>query len=92
MKIRKIALGTVAGAGLFLAGFTVAQHPAQNVAPNRHPNLAQAQNLIAQAYNKLIAAQQYNEWDMSGHAAKAKEYLDRAGQEIKAAAEASNRH
>ncbi len=57
----------------------------------RHPNLAQAQNLIVDAIAKVTAAQRANEFDMGGHAAKAKALLDQAYAEVKRAAEASNR-
>ena len=36
-------------------------------APKR-PNIAEAQKLTAQAYDKVIAAQRANEWDTAGHA------------------------
>lgn len=91
MKVRSIVFGAIISAGLVAGGFTLAQ-PAQNVNPGRHPNLAAAQRLTAQAYDKVIAAQQANEWDMQGHAAKAKQLLDEANNELKAAAEAANRH
>ena len=64
--------------------------PAQNVSSKRHPNLAAAQKLSANAYQKVLAAQQANEWDLDGHAQKAKDLLDQANQELKQAAEASN--
>ncbi len=64
--------------------------PAQNVSPARHPNLAAAQRLSAQAYQKVTAAQKANEWDLGGHAQKAKDLLDQANQELKLAAETSN--
>jgi hypothetical protein len=60
------------------------------VSATRHPNLAAAQKFSQQAYNKLVAAQQANEWDMQGHAQKAKELLDQVNVEIKLAAEAAN--
>jgi hypothetical protein len=60
--------------------------------PGRHPNLAAAQRLTEQAYNKVSAAQVANEFDMDGHAQKAKDLLDQANRELKAAAEAANRH
>ena len=66
--------------------------PARNVSANRHPNLAAAQRLADQAFAKISAAQQANEWDMGGHAAKAKELLDQANRELKAAAEAANKN
>ncbi|HEY6968142.1 MAG TPA: hypothetical protein VJA94_02975 [Candidatus Angelobacter sp.] len=64
--------------------------PVQNVSPKKHPNLAAAQRLTAQAFQKVTAAQQANEWDMEGHAAKAKDLLDQANNELKQAAEAAN--
>jgi len=64
---------------------------AQKVSAARHPNLAAAQRMIEQANEKLSAAQQANEFDMKGHAAKAKHLLEEAFGEIKQAAEAANR-
>ncbi len=89
MKIR-----TIIGASILLAGgIAVAQHPpVENVGPRRHPNLAAAQRLCEQAFNRIGDAQQANEWDMAGHAAKAKELLDQANRELKLAAEAANRN
>ena len=65
--------------------------PVQNISPRKHPNLAAAQRLAAQAFQKITAAQQANEWDMQGHAQKAKNLLDEANNELKLAAEAANR-
>jgi hypothetical protein len=76
-----------------LSGVSVAQKkPVQNVSAKRHPNLAAAQKLTDQAFNKITAAQQANEWDMDGHAQKAKELLDQANNELKKAAEAANKN
>ena len=77
---------------LVFSGLLYAQPPARNVNPNRHPNLAAAQRLSEQAYNKIIAAQQANEWDMQGHAQKAKDLLDQANKELKMAAQAANKN
>ena len=74
-----------------LAATALAQKPIENVSPKKHPNLAAAQRLVDQAFNKITAAQQANEWDMAGHAAKAKQLLDQANAELKQAAEAANR-
>jgi hypothetical protein len=90
MKTRVI--GVLVGCLLFVAGMAVAQKPAQNVNPGRHPNIAAAQRLTAQAFQKISAAQQANEWDMAGHAAKAKQLLDEANNELRAAATAANRN
>jgi hypothetical protein len=40
----------------------------------------------------VVDAQQANEWDMQGHAQKAKELLDQANNELKMAAQAANRN
>jgi hypothetical protein len=80
-----------AGALLLIAGFAVAQ-PKQNINAGRHPNLAAAQRFSQQAYEKVVAAQQANEWDLGGHAKRAKELLDQVNNELKQAAETANRH
>jgi len=41
---------------------------------------------------KIIAAQQANEWDMEGHAQKAKDLLDQVNQQLKLAAEWANKN
>jgi hypothetical protein len=56
----------------------------------RHPNLAAAQRLAKRAFEKIVAAQEANEFDLGGHAAKAKDLLDQANAELKAAAETAN--
>jgi len=66
--------------------------PADNIGNQKHPNLAAAQRLSTQAYEKISQAQQANEWDMGGHAAKAKDLLDQVNRELKEAAEAANHH
>ncbi len=76
---------------LCVGGVAVAQRPKQNVSPGRHPNLAAAQRLSEQAWQRVLDAQKANEWDLAGHAQKAKELLDQVNNELKLAAEASNR-
>ena len=88
----KNLLKLLLGAALFYGGMAIAQKPVQNVNPNRHPNLAAAQRFSEQAYQKIIAAQEANEWDMNGHAQKAKELLEQANQQLKLAAEAANKN
>jgi hypothetical protein len=75
-----------------LVSVAVAAPPADNVSGKRHPNLAAAQRLSTQAYEKITAAQQANEFDMDGHAAKAKDLLDQVNRELKQAAEAANKN
>jgi hypothetical protein len=89
MKTRLFA--TFTACLLFVAGIAIAQRPKDNVSPGRHPNLAAAQRLSQQAFQKITAAQEANEWDMQGHAQKAKELLDQVNRELKQAAEAANR-
>ena len=91
MKTRNVVLGSVLSLGLVAGGVIIAQGPQENVG-RRHPNLMAAQRLVGQAYDKLVAAQGANEWDMNGHAARAKDLLDQANHEIKEAAEAANHH
>jgi hypothetical protein len=43
------------------------------------------------AYDKIIEAQKANEWDMAGHAQKAKDLLDQVNSELKLAAQAANK-
>jgi len=86
MNLRKTVLSGVIGVGLFAGGVITAQQ----INGNRHPNLAAAQRMCEQAFNRVSAAQQANEWDMDGHAAKAKDLLDQANHELKEAARAAN--
>jgi hypothetical protein len=88
MNLRKIVLGSALGFGLVAAGFAAGQ----DVSWRRHPNLAAAQKLIDQAYARINDAQGANEWDMDGHAAKAKDHLEQANREIKMAAMSANHH
>ena len=76
---------------LLLGGLALAQRPKDNVSARRHPNIAAAQRLVTQAWEKVGAAQRANEFDMQGHAQNAKDLLDQANNELKLAAEAANR-
>lgn len=87
---RNLWIGIVLSLALLCTGFVFAQKPVKNVSPKKHPNLAAAQKLSAQAYDKVIAAQKANEWDLGGHAQKAKDLLEQVNQELKQAAETSN--
>jgi len=65
--------------------------PKRNVSAVRHPNLAAAQRFLDQAFVRITDAQKANEFDLGGHAAKAKELIDQANRELKLAAEVANR-
>ena len=90
MKTRIVT--AVLGALLLVGGIAVAQKPKDNIDPARHPNLAAAQQLSTQAWEKIIAAQKANEWDMAGHAQKAKELLDQVNAQLRMAATAANQN
>ena len=83
MKNFKFVTGMVLGAALAVGGMLVAQE--------RHPNLAAARQLIDQAIGRFSLAQQYNEYDMGGHAARAKDLLMQAKGEIRAADRTADR-
>lgn len=91
MTIRRVVLGTAISGALLCGGILVAQKPPRDVSAHRHPNLAAAQRFLDQAYEKIKAAQEANEFDLGGHAAKAKELIEQADKEIKEAAEAANK-
>ena len=80
--VAAVSLLLLTGTAVFAQGRVSAQ---------KHPNLAAAQRDIDAAIAKVTAAQQANEWDMGGHAKKAKELLAEASAEIKEAALAANK-
>lgn len=89
MKTRVVA--AVVGCGLVIGGVAVAQRPKEDISKGRHPNLAAAQRLSQQAWERIVEAQRANEWDLQGHAQRAKNLLDQVNNELKQAAEAANR-
>ena len=94
MKIRifSILLATAIGVGITAcAEVPTGGEPVENVSPSRHGNLAAAQELVRGAYDKLTDAQYANHAELGGHAARAKELLREAADEIKLAAIAANR-
>ncbi|HEX8814546.1 MAG TPA: hypothetical protein VF753_03515 [Terriglobales bacterium] len=98
--MKQALLGCALLMALFFAGLAQAQPQGQmganggmnkgNAVGQHHPNLEAAQHHIEAARDKLDAAQKANEYDMGGHASKAKELLDQAYVEIKQAAESAN--
>ena len=83
-------LGAALGSGAVV--FAKDKPPVVDVSKKRHPNLEAAQKLSLEAFEKLTAAQKANEYDMDGHAEKAKGLLEQVNNEIKLAAEAANKH
>lgn len=92
MKRRSLLFGSILALATVAGGVMIAQGPPAENVGHRHPNLMAAQRLCGQAYDHIVAAQQANEWDMDGHAQRAKDLLDQANRELKLAAEAANHH
>jgi len=92
MRIMQRSVVRVALALVMLStGMAFAQKkPVRDISKHRHPNLAAAQRLSDQAYQRIVDAQKANEFDLDGHAQKAKDLLDQANRELKEAAEESN--
>jgi hypothetical protein len=90
-KSKNYLLAVVTACLLLLGSLALAQRPERDISPERHPNLAAAQRLSAQAWQRVLDAQRANEWDLDGHAQRAKTLLDDVNHELKLAAEASNR-
>lgn len=90
---RSIVLRVFLVSTLLVTGVIFAQkRPARNVSGARHPNIAAAQRLSQQAYERIVMAQKANEFDMDGHAQKAKDLLEQVNSELKQAAEAANKN
>jgi hypothetical protein len=88
-----VACAMSMGLGMaIMGGYAMAKDPVVNTSAKKHPNLNAAQKLAEQAFEKLEAAQRANEYDMEGHAQKAKDALKTCNEEIKLAAEAANKN
>lgn len=82
----------VLAVALLLVGMSFAQRPETDIDPHRHPNLAEAQHHIMQAYESVKKAEAEHPAEYGGHAGKALEVLDQASREVKEAAEVYNSH
>jgi hypothetical protein len=85
-------LAPVLGSLLLIGSVAVGQPPVKNINKGAHPNLAQAQTLSQNAYKAVTRAQEANEFDLGGHAAKAKALLEQVNNELKLAAQQSNKN
>ena len=85
-------IGLVATVTALVSGVTWAQEPEQNIDPDRHGNLAAAQRLVVEAFDRITEAQQDNRYNLGGHAARAKDLLRQANDELRLAADAANDH
>jgi len=88
--MKNIIFAVIMGMLILTGGLAFGGEPALNISPKLNPNLAAAQSLSRQAYDKISAAQEANEWDAEGHAQRAKDLLEQANDELKLAAQAAN--
>ena len=90
--MKQFAIVGILATMAFASSAVFADPPVKNVSGKRHPNIAAAQRLTANAYQKIVAAQEANEFDLGGHAAKAKDLLDQANSKLKQAAQTANKN
>jgi hypothetical protein len=90
--MRNLIFSVIVSALMLSGTMVFAEEPELNISPKNHPNLAAAQKLSRQAYNKIVAAQKANERELGGHAQKAKELLEQVNEELKLAAQAANKN
>jgi hypothetical protein len=89
---RSLLLGGALGVALAIGCASRAQdRPVVDIG-NRHGNLRAAQEHIAQAWQLIGQAQQDNDSRLGGHAARAKELLSQANEELRLAADVANEH
>ncbi len=81
-----LALGTVLGGSML----SLAQAPMVDIGM-RHGNLRAAQQYIASAWQRIGEAQADNDGQLGGHAARAKDLLVQANDELRLAANVANR-
>jgi hypothetical protein len=89
--MKRLLLAILITAFATTAGIVYAQQPRPNTSPVKHPNLNAAQVSLQRAWDKIVAAQKANEFDLGGHAQKAKDLIDQANKELKQAAEVANK-
>ena len=90
MTKKSLLINTILSVGLFCGSVTLAQTPVQNIARDKHGNLAEAQSLVVQANDQIKIAQKNNKYDLHGHCTKARNLLVQVNQELKLAAEDAN--
>ena len=90
MKPAIFTCGVLLGALLSVGCATMAQEAPYVDIGNRHGNLRGAQENIVQAWRLVDAAQIDNNSRLGGHAARAKELLGEANEELRLAADVAN--
>jgi len=92
MVIKKdMFVGTALGLVLGCSGALIAQQPVVDIG-NRHGNLRAAQQYIQAAWQRIDSAQVDNNYNLGGHAGRAKELLVQADEELRLAANVANQH
>jgi hypothetical protein len=81
------ALGLIVGCG----GTIFAQAPVVSIG-DRHGNLRAAQQYIVSAWQRVDTAQVDNNYNLGGHAGRAKDLLVQANEELRLAADVANQH
>ena len=90
MVIKKdVLIGTALGLVLGCSGAIFAQAPVVNIG-DRHGNLRAAQQSIVAAWQRIDEAQRDNNYQLGGHAGRAKDLLVQADEELKQAAITAN--
>ena len=92
MLIKKdMLVGTALGLVLGCSGALIAQQPVVDIG-NRHGNLRAAQQYIQAAWQRIDSAQIDNNYNLGGHAGRAKDLLVQADEELRLAANVANQH
>ena len=89
MSVKQVLIYGMCSAALFAGGVAVGQ---QNINPQVHPHLAEAQRLIASAEGQIDAAQAAWHDKLGDHAQRAKQLLQQADGELKQAALYANKY
>jgi hypothetical protein len=89
--INLIAISAVTFGVGNLAAYAYGQYygPVVNIG-KRHGNMRRAQESLVEAYQAISAAQEANDGQLGGHAARAKDLITQADYEIRQAANVSN--
>lgn len=89
---KALFIGVILGAASTFGCATMAQQAPNVDIGNRHGNLRHAQENIVQAWQLVSDAQYDNDSHLGGHAARAKELLSEANEELRLAADVANEH
>ncbi len=90
MRGSALVAGGVLCAVLACPGALMAQQPTVSIDTDGHGNLSAAQEYVAMAWRRMDNAQHANNYNLGGHAERAKELLEQANAEITAAADLLN--